>query len=416
MFFLLSLSLLLIQRSNAYIKGAYSAVTCANQPVWELSIDDNRNMSARFQNWVGYAQNACVKTRQKEYWMASQEYGGIGSYLTGSVINLIKALEIGHIYEPWGKFKFAYANASMCSRGLITVDCFSVPPLTNCNPPHIQANPITEYPPHIDPVDAESFMKNSDICTYGKVTKKTILWVLGQLYLYHMRLMQSLEIRFSAEWKRIIKLLNSVPPSVPSNKCLTAAIQVRTGMPDGNRRSFDGKEHFAALQSMNEKLLLEKKEICAVYVATGDPNATVFANISVNKPTLLGGFHFLMVPRFIGDPKLEMEWQIGQWKMDPNFDAANVYLEYLVDIKIMSEANIFYGSHSNVVVVVSSLRAALHPEYLNSHTCFLDSHHAHSANLHPVCLDSWDMLRFYQAAMKGFDGGAIFFPDTMKCT
>jgi len=196
---------------------------------------------------------------------------------------------------------------------------------------------------------------------------------------------------------------------------LTAAIQVRTGLPDGNRRSFDGKEHLLALQNMNTKLLLEKKEICGVYVATGDPNATIFANLTINKPTFFEGFHFMLIPQFIGNPKLEMEWQIGQWKMEPNFDPANVYLEYLTDIKVMSEVDIFYASHSNVVIVVSAMRAALHPEYINDYMCLLDSHQPpNTAHLHPVCVGSWDMQRFYQAAMKGFDGGAVFFPDEMK--
>lgn len=198
---------------------------------------------------------------------------------------------------------------------------------------------------------------------------------------------------------------------------MTAAIQVRTGMPDGNRRPFDGKEHILALKAMNSKLLVDKKEICAVYVATGAPNATVFANVSINKPTRLdddSDFHFLLVPRFIGNPKLEMEWQIGGWKMDPTFDPANVYLEYLVDLQVMSEVDIFYASHSNVIIVVSAMRAALHPEYINEYMCFLDSHHPKDAHLDPICMGTWDMIRFYQAAMKGFDGGSIFFPNEMK--
>lgn len=382
--------------------AGWSAFTCVGQEPWEVTAEDNSEATKIFQNWILFRQNRCINTTSIPFWVKTQPYGGLGSHLTASVADLLKATELGHIYFPMAGYVWGYGNQSRCSRGIRAVDCYNLP-LTLCTP----NKPLLHYPSEINVTSAVEFHDGpSDICVVTKKLKKTILWTMGQVYLYHIRLPPVLNHEFEAEYKMTMKILKSAKPKRKENKCVTTAIHVRTGHLDFGRRPFDGSEHIDRLQQMNKDLQTHGKEICSVFVATSDPNATIFANATLGRLSPMHGFDILIMPRFLGNTSLEMEQQIFFYALTPGFRTDRLYVEYLLDMRIIGGVDIFLGSHSNMLVFANGIRAALHPEFPNNQTCFLDSRYPGA----PMsCMGTMGMLKFLRDAAGGFNGGSLYF-------
>eukprot|EP01033_Poteriospumella_lacustris_P014532 gene14532-10386_t len=247
----------------------------------------------------------------------------------------------------------------------------------------------------------------SDVCVITKKLRKTILWTMGQGLLYQTRLPPNLHKEWSDENTLIMKLLRSSRPKHHKrNTCITASIHVRTGHPDFGRRSLNGSEHITNLNAMNEELMKNNKEICGVFVATSDPNATIFASATLGKLSPMHGYDVLLMPRFVGNTSMEMEHQIWYLTASPEFRPDRLYVEYLVDLKSFGETEVHIGSHSNMFLMAAGYRAALHPEYPNEHSCFLNSIHP---DIPLACFGSEGALQFFQNGVHGFDGGSIYF-------
>lgn len=383
--------------------GGWSAYTCVGQPAWDATPDDNVEATKTIQNWFAFRQSRCVNESSPVYWTRTQVYGGLGSHLTASVTDFLKATEVGHIYAPGPGYVWGFHNDTDCSRHIKSVDCFNLP-LTLCTPDA----PLPSYPAGVDVEKAIAFHDGaSDICVITKKLRKTILWTMGQVYIYHTRLPPKLHKEFTDEVNLIMKLLHSAKPKhSKNNTCVTTSIHVRTGHLDFGRRPFDGSEHIEQLRLHNEELLKQNKEICGVFVACSDPNTTIFKDVVFGKLTPLHGFDILLMPRFIGNTSLEMEQQIWYLAAVPPFRPDRLYIEYLIDMRVFGETDIFLGSHSNMFLYAVALRQALHPSYRGDQTCFLDSRHPGA----PLsCLGSMGVLKFMRDAVQGFNGGAMYF-------
>lgn len=383
--------------------AGWSAFTCAGQPAWEVTIEDNTAASKTIQNWFAFRQNRCVNDSSVGLWRKNQKHGGIGSHMTAGVHNFLKATELGQIFAPEAGYAWGFNNASQCSRHIKAVDCFTLP-LTHCDFGH----PLTQYPADVNVEKAVAFHDGtSDVCVITKKLRKTILWTMGQGILYQHRLPPNLHKEWSDEYTLAMKLLRSSRPKHhKNNACITASIHVRTGQPDFGRRPLNGSEHIANLNAMNEELMKNNKEICGVFVATSDPNATIFASATLGKLSPMHGYDVLLMPRFVGNTSMEMEHQIWYLTASPEFRPDRLYVEYLVDLKIFGETEVYIGSHSNMFLIAAGYRAALHPEYPNEYSCFLNSI---NPDIPLACFGSVGALQFFQNGVHGFDGGSIFF-------
>eukprot|EP01033_Poteriospumella_lacustris_P004026 gene4027-2871_t len=310
---------------------------------------------------------------------------------------------MGHIFAPEEGYVWGFSNASQCSRHIKAVDCFTLP-LTHCDFGH----PLTQYPTDVNVENAVAFHDgSSDICIITKKLRKTILWTMGQGLLYQTRLPPTLHKEWSDEYTLTMKLLRSSRPKHhKNNTCITASIHVRTGHLDFGRRSLDGSEHITNLNAMNEKLMKNNKEICGVFVATSDPNATIFASAAPGKLSPMHGYDVLLMPRFVGNTSMEMEQQIWYLAANPGFRPDRLYVEYLLDLKMFGETEVYIGSHSNMFLVAAGYRAALHPEYRNEYSCFLNSR---QPGIPMACFGSMGVLQFFREAVQGFNGGSVYF-------
>lgn len=383
--------------------AGWSAYTCVGQPAWEVTVEDNAAATKTIQNWFAFRQNRCVNDSSVPLWRKTQQNGGLGSLLTAGITNFLKATELGHIFAPEAGYVWGFSNASLCSRHIKALDCFTLP-LTYCDFGH----PLKQYPAEVDVDKAFAFHYGpSDICIVTKKLRKTILWTMGQGFMYLTRLPPHLHKEWSDEYRHTMKLLRSARPKHhKNNTCVTASIHVRTGHLDFGRRALDGSEHLTHLNAMNAELLKQNKEICGVFVATSAPNETVFASATLGKLSPMYGYDVLLMPRFVGNISMEMEQQIGYYTLDPTFRPDRLYVEYMLDLKMFGEAEIYIGSHSNMFMMAAGYRSALHPEYPNEHSCFLDSRYP---GIPKACFGSMGVLQFLRDTVQGFNGGAVYF-------
>ena len=408
---------MLLHRSEVH---GYSAFDCRGAP-WPLDTTDNDVIMPRFQNMLLTYQYRCSKS-PNDYWINTMYGSGLGSGMVISVVNFLKAFELGKIYRPTSSWLWAADNDSEhCYNHYNSIDCFNLP-LTSC----WYEGPDNNVPSSVvfNKTDALNLIKGpTDICTLASRSKKTILWVMGQFLHYHMRLPHLWEKKVRARVETIfpkisnkLKKKDEIDP-VTGKKCITASIHVRGGTPDFSRKPMDGTDHYRALQHYNLKLNAKNTTICKVYVSGDHLEDTIFfpknlkigevGNFSAAFTVQNGSFVFMSLPRYIAAPG-ELEYQVVNIRNSHNITMSYLYSEYIEDLLLHAEADVFIGSHSNIFAIVGALRHAYHPNFKSDQTCYLDSRYS-PPPLH--CMNSYDVIAFYHGALGGFNGGSIFFPD-----
>jgi hypothetical protein len=411
------------------VSVSFSVFDCKGQAAWELTVDDNVKISKQIQKWISESQNRCPETPD-DYWTNSPNLGGIGSGITLSVVTMLKAFEAGKIYRPSNPWLWSYKNASSCTGGIDAIDCFNIP-LSTCllDRDVIYQNTSSEIMN-----SASNFQFPADICTMGKAAKKTILWVFGQFLHYHIRL-GTVGKKFIRD--RMEQIFPKIAPKVDPKTgytCVSASIHVRAGAPDFHRKHFNGTEHKEVLVTKSKELQkLYNQTICTVYVSSDHleeliffpPNTFPSTNITaannnnnhqysvefIPSQTMQDEyFTYKTLPHLLMEPG-EIEYQVNHWKNDPTMASQGVtmeyiYLEYLCDLILFAQTDIFIGSHSNAFAIVAPLRVAYNPGRQNDDTCFLDSR---SSYLDLKCLGTYDAALFFRDAYGGFNGGSVFF-------
>lgn len=93
-------------------------------------------------------------------------------------------------------------------------------------------------------------------------------------------------------------------------------------------------------------------------------------------------------------------------------------LEYLADLEIMADADVFIGSHSSVYPIATALRIARYGEHFQGEqNCFLDIRHGPVPPL--VCEKDIEISKcckeeIWQDFLGGFNGGSVFWTPTER--
>ena len=393
---------------------ATSAFDCKGQKAWPVHTHDNDIMMPKFQNMLQAYQQKCSKSRL-DYWTTTNYGGGIGAGMMISIVNFMKAFELGKIYRPKTPWLWAAPKPSVnCFNEFASVDCFNTP-LSTCWYKG-NASFFTNLTTSINTTEAFDFIKKPcDICTLAKKSNKTILWVMGQMLHYHMRLPDFFQRQVDARIETIFpKNLTAEIDPITKLKCMSASLHVRGGTPDFSRRPFDGKDHIHILNQYNKKFKALNSTICKVYVSGDHLEDTIFypqelknqtgGNFSAPFTVRNGSFVFMSLPRYIAAPG-ELEHQVKFIKFQSNITMVSLYSEYVEDLLLHAQSDLFVGSHSNMYAAVSALRKAYHPSAKNDMTCFLDSRRSPP----PLeCLNTMGAYTFFRDAYAGFNGGSIF--------
>jgi hypothetical protein len=145
-------------------------------------------------------------------------------------------------------------------------------PLTFCVPNGSTTSVLPSLLPYRNTIsvdDANNFLNGSaSVCDLGKLTQNPIPWVFGQLLIYHLRLTTASSQRVHHVVSQTIHRLRHLPTSTTTSTssgtthenstsksneytCVTAAIHVRTGQPDGGgRHAFDGQAHLPSITTI----------------------------------------------------------------------------------------------------------------------------------------------------------------------
>lgn len=457
-------------------KSIFECGDTSSATPWELTVADNEEVASRLQNWIAAYQHGCARKNSKE---KSATYStqiwprgngaGIGSSVVGSTIAMIESIAVNQIFRPTQMWQWADLNASKCVSKIGSIDCFTIP-LSYCSLGDAAMIEKRVEELHINFTDAVLFMdtrrlggsfanKSLTMCDIARISKKTLYWTFGQFLHYHiMRVPYHLDDFY---YKRLHKVfprqLETMADAVLHNRnghnkhyhhigraaasvdpgtgltCVSAALHVRGGAPDGKRVPFTGPEHAKALEKYSSALALSNKTICTVYVAGDHMDAIIFSPnepVTANAPPVEydvivpgkevqaqqpfpSSFVFTSLPHFRPRPA-EIEFQISRLQNSSNnITMEYVYAEFVSDLIVFAHADIFIGSHSNVYAIVASLREAYHPEYFNNQSCYLDSHASKrdpSGGPSTICLG--DSIPFFRDAFGGFSAGSFLFPDS----
>lgn len=416
------------------ITHGWSAFDCNGLSEWPIDKNDNDEASKLFQDWLTLRQNFCmIKNANLVY--KTQLTGGFGYTIFAAAVDIIKAVELNLIFYPTTPWQWSNKNSSLCSRGISAVDCFTLPLSychTNKKVKHIsipssneslQINIATYLRGSVE--NDGDYLNNSaltinikqsqrlidgtaDICTMSKTMKKPILWTLGQALRYVLRLPEPLQTTMNKQMDHYLNEMKRTKLSYlnePSHtQCLTAAVHIRGGLLDCQRKPVNGQEHLKELYALNETLLKENKTICSVLLTSDNIYNTIFANVTLGKITDWNGLEVLALPRFT-EFKDDLELNLGKLKSNVSFDTRKLFMDWYEDAFLSAHVDIYIGSHSNLFIVVSALRSALHPQLPNEFTCFLDSQRGNAK----TCMGTSQMHMFWQAKCRGFNGGSMFF-------
>ncbi len=425
---------------------AYSVFDCRCCPTWNVTTEDNDITSRRYLNWLSWRQNDCTNNRG----LNVNKYSfGYGSSINLSCIDILKALELGAVYRPAYPWLWSspseFVNASSlhantindgCYSHMDSLDCFNIP-LSYCKLNETYGMTPGHFgEPLVNKTDAAALIPGpSDICKQARLTKKSMLWVFGMILHYHMRL--------PAKTHKVVRdrLMSVFPhggsPSVKTDpitgkECMTASLHIRAGQPDFGRVALNGQEHYNHLLNYNARLAPSNRIICTVYVSGDHLDQTIFAKYiteefpkSVNNsrsdeksvlwPSRLvtakeGSFLFKFLPHYVFEPG-EIEFQVRKIKEHNKLSMEDLYLEFVTDVKVLSAADIFFGSWSNIFIVTDALRNAYRPELPNNSTCFIQSARA-SKKLE--CRGGGDVLKIWRDLFGGFlGGGVMYFPEKL---
>ena len=434
--------------SNFMVIDGWNVFECSHSKPWPVDWDDDGAATIEFQNYINANQYDCDSGRPIQ--QDTSANFGIGAALSFSAIDLIKTFEYSAIYRPTGDWNWASApGCSMHStntwggttnRTRYFVDCYFTP-LSTCMPVGMPYNTdvsISDFRRNL--TAAKAYLKYpTDTCTAAFKTKKSLLWVFGNFVQYHMRLNSALVPKIAAKIDSVFpdrhrlrnknyfleghpldnieklnteKALGKNRPSrrrrlrssefkqIDEKTCVTAALHVRNGMPDGHRHSLSGVEHIEMLDKFAVEFALQNKKICEVYVSAFNLDDTIFAN--PNKMANIAYNIKTLNRTDIPDKKTETEYVLNSLKA-AGFPVHDIVAEYLLDIMLMGIADIYIGSHSNLFTIAAGLRRVWHPTAPMNHTSFLNSIFSPP---HWVPLDqSVDFWNSWPMNEGGFRGG-----------
>jgi hypothetical protein len=400
-------------------------------------------MAHRYLNWLAMRHNQCENNRG---FLNLNKYSfGYGSSINLSCVEILKALELGAVYRPiypwlWSSPDIANSSATGsegfpkvndgCYSKIDSLDCFNIP-LSYCKlDQNYNLSPGAFGEPAIDKEDALDLIPQPcDICTQAKRTKKTLLWIFGMILHYHMRLPPRTHKIVHDRLVSIFPPPSSIAPVDPitGKTCVTAALHIRAGHPDFGRVPLYGEEHMKHLREYNEKLAKQNKIICSVYISGDHLDQTIFAQyISEEMPknnslqlneailwpstlvsTRVDSFVFKFLPHFVLGSG-EIEFQVKTIKEQGKITMEDLYLEFVTDVKVLSAADIFFGSWSNIFIVVDALRNAYRPELPHNSTCFIQSSRWDKKL---ECRGGGDVLKIWRDLFGGFSGAQMYFPE-----
>lgn len=412
------IKLLLASLFPALYHAVWKTYSCRGQASWPITSNDNVEATNNFQNWVKMRMNDFENCRKNRVIRQADRGSGIGSSISQSLHLLIYALESDQIYRPETAWLWA-DRPELCTLSINSYDCFSQP-LSFCQKFNITFNETTPTTLGFNMSKGMIFSSSPlDVCDMGRRSKKPLIWVMGQLILYHMRPRMDI----AEDMKKRINYVfdTSNPPQTrvsetfePSKDYfgVTIGVHIRSGNPDGGRRPSNISDAFNYITGIILKDMDSSgRYIQMIYICSDDLEGAgiiseehMIATYSYKELNQNYTIKILNHTQFNekGEVETNLHKAIAYNLTRPS--PRLVYLEFLTDIEILVSCDIFIGAHSNVYTLVASLRMARYPTRPLNWTSYIDTHR------NPAIIYNEQLNHhFWHQSYGGFDGGASFW-------
>lgn len=267
--------------------AAYHMGACSHYPAWPVDFSDSEEAMTDFQQFIQLWQfdnQRCEKGP-----VTSLAAGGFGiSIVYTNMKNFFLSLEFGKVFRPMGHYFWADTNSSECTLGIDSLDCYHEL-LSPCGLKGFEHMMIAKDP-NATKVDRAIYPSLiTDMCMLGTVTKKPMVWVLGQMIHYETRLN-----------KRILPLVKSRVQTVMqkrnrSTTGIVMAVHVRAGKPDRGRRVLSMDTYMEAVDLKAKELAELGQHVELVYFASQHHEST-FVSVDYMNQHYPRNFSYAILP------------------------------------------------------------------------------------------------------------------------
>ncbi len=144
-------------------------------------------------------------------------------------------------------------------------------------------------------------------------------------------------------------------------------MHIRGGAPDGDRTPLNVSHYIDKVDLLAKELEASGKPVKGVYLCSDTPEENVKSSEYMSK-TFPRSWKYFVVPHTTLGPG-EAEYNLRN-PMKNQVSRRALMAEFLADVEILSQADAFIGSASNIYFMVSAIRAAKQSG-LRRHTCQL---------------------------------------------
>jgi hypothetical protein len=361
--------LIIILLSLTYlIDGRINYFNCKDYQPWPVNVTSAAAVAqARdmLQTWLF--------ARQHSQWRCSMAgidvysaQGGIGNgYLRAAAV-MERAIRHGKIYRPTKSYYWA-SNAVGCTYNKPYFDCYTKE-FSGCG----LVTPYMLHPPSIVPLDQDDRttelgkMLNTDggvnVCMIAQALQKPTVWVAGQYLKYVMRLRDDIQ-------QQVDQRVNGIFTDV-KQPYSTITVHYRGGIPDMDRKVYSLDVYMEAVRLKAHELELQGRPVAVVNLASQD-NERIFHNASYMHDRYGGKYDFKFLPALTSgvDKSREIELELTA---HPEVPRQPFVVEFIADLKLMVEADVYIGSLSSIYMLTMLLRYANNPGLHKPFTCMIN--------------------------------------------
>lgn len=384
---------------NINLVSSYSVYECGGN--WNINSSDNEQAGRIFLNWVKAFQNDENRCKARQISSGISKFSGLGNSFNLAVVDFLKQLELGNIYEPSGPWLWSIRDSNCTFGKTAVLNCFSRP-YTYCG------HDKSEY--NVDDGNFNLEAANNfsttplDICQMAIKSRKPYVWITGQLLHYLLNPRHDVH-------KFVSKRLSIVYPS--SKVHVTIGVHIRGGSPDQQRKPLQVENIVKKVDEKVEELKQRGKIVTQVFMCS-DTQETSIRSIEYMNKMYPRNFSYVILPHLNYSIGTEAEFVLRDNISKSNTAVSiptdfEIFSEWLADVEILAHADVFIGSHSNIYVAVAALRVARFPERPMCDTGYFDSHYDP-----PVWMEEGGNqvhgTPIWKNAFGGFRGGIAFWP------
>lgn len=371
--------------------SSWSVWTCKGMEQWPTD-NENINASIIFQRWLYSWQNNCQTNINSKPILHGK--GGYGHSFVQITQQIVSSIEMGIIYLSTEKFIWADDDSNACTMNMQTISCY-LQPMTTCSDNDSLAMKFRD--PMVNITESLNAISNSplDSCSMARLAKKSLMWVNGQFLMFLMRPREDILIDIKATTNPILNYRKD-------NESIIA-VHIRGGTPDGGRVPLNVSLYLEQVDIIALEIERSGKQVVGVFLCSDQQEENIKSTEYMTEVYPRKWKYFVIPHVNMGPGEAEHNLNNPNVKNKPS--KRSLMIDFLVDIDILSSADAFIGSSSNIFFMVSAIRAAKQSGQRN-HTCVLQGIRDQDPSF--LCENSIELKKIWTLVSKGFDGGTSF--------